>query len=408
MVLPLFSFTIFVFANSIELGCENSQKSELERSDLLLQVYLKSLSITHFKNLESANPRFSPHLNFITGPNGAGKTNLLDSIYYLCLGKSYFHAGDQQSVTRDQPFFRLSGLFNLDQEDMRVQCLYMSGGKKEMTRNDIICNRLTDHVGELPVVMIAPDDQSIINEGSDERRRFIDNTISQIDHFYLDDLVNYNKVLQHRNAALKRFATLRMFDAALIEALDQQLISLGEQIFRKRVVYFEKMTPLIQFYYQLISDGKENISTGYLSVFKEHDYRSLLKQVMDKDRQLERTTEGIHRDDFEFNLQGHPVKKHGSQGQKKSFLIALKLAQWLLIESEKSRKPLLLLDDLFDKLDQHRSSRILELISGEAFGQVFITNTRADPSVYQHTLLKESPLEIKIDSGILSHEQTDL
>lgn len=276
-----------------------------------------------------------------------------------------------------------------------------------MTRNDIICNRLTDHVGELPVVMIAPDDQSIINEGSDERRRFIDNTISQIDHFYLDDLVNHNKVLQHRNAALKRFAALRMFDAALIEALDQQLISLGEQIFRKRVVYFEKMTPLIQFYYQLISDDKENISIGYLSVFKEHDYRSILKQVMEKDRQLERTTEGIHRDDFEFHLQGHPVKKYGSQGQKKSFLIALKLAQWFLIESEKNRKPLLLLDDLFDKLDQHRSSRILELISGEAFGQVFITNTRAEPSVYRHTLLKQTPLEIKIDSGMLSYEHAD-
>ncbi len=378
VTLPLLSFAIFAFANSTELGCENSQKSELERCDFLLPVYLKALSITHFKNYHAVSLGFSSSLNFITGKNGAGKTNLLDGIHYLCLGKSYFHGSDQQSVKFDERFFRMEGAFDHDAGQIDICCVYPLGGKKELTCNDVAFQRLTDHVGTIPVVMIAPDDQSLINEGSDERRRFIDNTISQIDHLYLEDLVFYNKVLQQRNAALKNFAVTRKFDAGLVEALDLQLTGFGEKIFTKRVYYLEKLSPLIENYYRFICEGNEHIKTVYQSVFQRANYNLLLKQVIEKDRLLERTTEGIHRDEFDFFLSDQPVRKFGSQGQKKTFLMSLKLAQWELIRSEKSKKPLLLLDDLFDKLDAHRSAKILKLISGTEYGQVFITDTETE------------------------------
>jgi DNA replication and repair protein RecF len=182
-------------------------------------VYLKALSITHFKNYGAVSLGFSSSLNFITGKNGTGKTNLLDGIYYLCLGKSYFHASDQQSVKLEERFFRMEGAFVHGSEPINIRCVYPLGGKKELSCNEVTCQRLTDHVGTIPVVMIAPDDQSLINEGSDERRRFIDNTISQIDHLYLEDLLLYNKVLQQRNAALKNFAVTKRFDAALMEVI---------------------------------------------------------------------------------------------------------------------------------------------------------------------------------------------
>ncbi len=404
----MLSFAIFVFANSTELGCENSQKSELERCDFLLPVYLKALSITHFKNYQAASLGFSSSLNFITGKNGTGKTNLLDGIHYLCLGKSYFHASDQQSVKFEERFFRMEGDFQHGSEPINIRCVYPLGGKKELSCNEVTCQRLTDHVGTIPVVMIAPDDQSLINEGSDERRRFIDNTISQIDHLYLEDLLLYNKVLQQRNAALKNFAVTKRFDGALIEALDQQLTAFGEKIFSKRVFYLEKISPLIEYYYHLFCEGSESIKTTYQSVFHRPNFNLLLKQVIEKDRQLERTTEGIHRDEFDFFLNDQPVRKFGSQGQKKTFLMSLKLAQWELIKSEKNKKPLLLLDDLFDKLDAFRSVKILKLISGPEFGQVFITDTETDRLAVERVGLNTAYKRFLITSGRLTSEITEM
>jgi DNA replication and repair protein RecF len=340
-------------------------------------VYLKTLSLTCFKNYTASKFEFSPALNFLTGENGSGKTNVLDGIHYLCLGKSYFHATDQQAVNHSGSYFRMEGLFINEREPVRIVCSYASGGKKEVSKNGSPYGRLTDHVGLIPVVMIAPDDHTLIDEGSDERRRFIDNTISQIDHLYLEDLVAYNKVLQQRNATLKHFAARRIFDGTLIEILNDQLASFGKKIFEKRETYLKMMVPLMEKYYAIICDQKESITAKYDSVFHRDELLIALKNSLEKDRQLERTTEGIHRDEFEFCLNNLPVKKFGSQGQKKSFLMALKLAQWELIKTEKDTTPILLLDDLFDKLDEIRSHHILNLIAEDSFGQVFITDTNA-------------------------------
>lgn len=340
-------------------------------------MYLKTLSLTFFKNYAASKFGFSPSLNFLTGENGSGKTNVLDAIHYLCLGKSYFHATDQQAVNHAASYFRMEGSFMQQQEPVKIICNYVSGGKKEVSKNGLTYGRLTDHVGLIPVVMIAPDDHSLIDEGSDERRRFIDNTISQIDHLYLEDLVAYNKVLQQRNAALKHFAMRRRFDGSLIETLDDQLASFGKKVFEKRETYLKRMIPLMEKYYAIICDQKERITSKYDSVFHRNEMLAALKNSLEKDRQLERTTEGIHRDEFEFCLNNLPVRKFGSQGQKKSFLMALKLAQWELIKTEKDNTPILLLDDLFDKLDEIRSQHILNLIAEDSFGQVFITDTNA-------------------------------
>ncbi|MEO6166746.1 MAG: DNA replication and repair protein RecF [Chitinophagales bacterium] len=359
-------------------------------------MYLKAISLIQFKNYGSAQFEFSPSLNFFTGQNGAGKTNLLDGIHYLCLGKSYFHTSDQQGIQHQAAFFRMEGKFLQEPEEIQVNCVYAGGGRKELSKNGVIYQRLTDHVGNIPVVMIAPDDHSLINEGSDERRRFIDNTISQIDHPYLEDLVGYNKVLQQRNAALKGFAMRRIFDAGLIEAFNQQLVTFGEKIFQKRRFYLQKMAPLIKSFYAMICEEKESITTEYQSVLQQRDFMGALQASLEKDRQLERTTEGIHRDEFEFCLDQQPIKRFGSQGQKKTFLMSLKLAQWELIKSEKSKTPILLLDDLFDKLDENRSKKILDLVAADSFGQVFITDTSVSRLVKPLASIKKEYRNIKI------------
>lgn len=354
-------------------------------------MYLKTLSLTQFKNYRSASLQFSPSLNHFAGRNGAGKTNLLDSIHYLCLGKSYFHASDMQSIRAPESFFRMQGKFKQDATEMDVSCTY-SGGRKEVAKNGIVYQRLTEHVGTIPVVMIAPDDHSLIDEGSDERRRFIDNTISQIDHPYLDNLVAYNKVLQQRNAALKTFAIRRSFDAALLDTLNIQLSGIGRKIYASRTRYLQQFIPPVKKYHALVCGEKENIQVEYQSVFQKGDLLPALRNSIEKDRQLERTTEGIHRDELDFFLSGQPVKKFGSQGQKKTFLISLKLAQWELIRSEIGKTPILLLDDLFDKLDSFRAGKILNLIAAGFFGQVFITDTEAERL---HNLMPENDKDYK-------------
>lgn len=341
-------------------------------------MYLKTLSLTQFKNYSAAGFEFSPTLNLFYGLNGAGKTNLLDSIHYLCLGKSYFHAIDQQAIKHAAAFFKMEGKFMLTGEELTVLCRFGTGGKKEFFKNEVLYPRLTDHVGLLPVVMIAPDDHSLINEGSDERRRFLDNTISQINHGYLEDLLSYNKVLQQRNAALKNFGTRRFFDGSLIEALNLQMTDFAKKIFTERSRLISMLVPLVKKFYEQIGAGTETIEVGYDSVLQRVDLLTALRDALEKDRQLERTTEGIHRDELALHMNGQPLKKFGSQGQKKTFLMALKLAQWALIKSEKEKPPILLLDDLFDKMDNQRAAKIVELIAHDDFGQVFITDTNAE------------------------------
>ena len=349
-------------------------------------VFLQNLSLTGFKNYASAKLEFSPHWNFFSGRNGSGKTNLLDAIHYLCLGKSYFHSSDLNSVKHGENFFRLDAHFTND-EKYHVVCVYQAGAKKELKKNDVIYSRIANHVGLIPVVMITPDDQLLIDEGSEERRRFIDGTISQIDHSYLELLIEYNRVLGQRNAALKRFAERNVIDRELLDSYDAQLSASGHKIFEARKKYLDLMIPMIEHFYGTLSGAAEKVGARYESVCQHETILNALKKSFQKDSVTQRTNEGIHRDDFDFLLNGRSMKKFGSQGQKKSFLMALKFAQYDLIRKEKNQSPLLLLDDLFDKLDEERSANVFRLISENGFGQVFITDTHEERVMH---LFKES------------------
>ena len=299
---------------------------------------------------------------------------MLDAIHYLCLGKSYFHYSDLNCVKHEENFFRIEGNF-LNEEAHRITCAFQTGGKKELRKDGILYQRIVDHVGLIPIVMVTPDDQLLIDEGSEERRRFIDNTLSQIDHPYLETLIDYNKVLQQRNAALKHFYQKGKTDRPLIETFNAQLAALGKRIFHARDNHFSKMIPMIAMYYELLSNNQETVSAAYDSICRNEDLLSRLNNSFERDCATQRTNEGIHRDDFDFFLNNRSLKKFGSQGQKKSFLMALKFAQYQLIREEKKQTPLLLLDDLFDKLDEVRSYSILNLIAENDFGQIFITDT---------------------------------
>ncbi|MCJ8211382.1 DNA replication/repair protein RecF [Mucilaginibacter sp. RS28] len=338
-------------------------------------MYLQQLSVINFKNYTEGSFDFSPGVNAFTGNNGAGKTNLLDAIHYLSLCKSYFNAIDSQQIKQGTDFFIVSGAFERNGQSDTVACSVKRNQKKQFKRNKKEYQRLADHIGLYPLVMISPYDVSIIIEGSEERRRFIDNVISQTDNRYLDELIAYNKVLLNRNAVLKRMSESGRYDKSLLEIYDEQLVDYGKGIYAKRKAFMDTFTPVFDQHYAYISNGAEQVSLVYESQLLDNDFENLLQQTADKDRILQRTTAGIHRDDLAFEIHGMPMKKFGSQGQQKSFLIALKLAQYSFLYQQKGFKPLLLLDDIFDKLDQLRITKLMQMVSHQDFGQVFITDT---------------------------------
>ncbi|MXV51799.1 DNA replication and repair protein RecF [Pedobacter sp. HMF7647] len=336
---------------------------------------LEKLSLLNFKNYTEAELNFSSSVNAFTGDNGAGKTNLLDAIHYLCLCKSYFNPADVQQIKSDTEFFMLQGSFEKTDRSELISCSMKRGQKKQFKRNKKDYQRLADHIGLFPVVMISPYDISIIIEGSEERRRFIDNSISQTDNQYLDELISYNKNLANRNALLKQIADTGRYDPQLLEIFDEQLSLSGDKIFRKRKEFVDVFIPLFNAHYQYLSENAEQVELIYESQLKDENFRELLKRSTERDRVLERTTNGIHKDDLQFSIHGMSMKKFGSQGQQKSFLIALKLAQYSYLVRQKGYKPLLLLDDIFDKLDDKRIRKLMEMVSHEDFGQIFITDT---------------------------------
>jgi len=338
-------------------------------------MYLKQLSVINFKNYAEAELSFSEGVNAFMGNNGAGKTNLLDSIHYLSLCKSYFNPIDSQQIKQGQDFFIITGAFDRDDQQEAIACSVKRNQKKQFKRNKKDYQRLADHIGLLPLVMISPYDISIIIEGSDERRKFIDNVISQTDNHYLDELITYNKVLANRNALLKQIADTGKYDPGLLEVLDEQLTASGNRIFEKRKAFMEGFTTIFNQHYLFLSENAEQVELTYESQLLTDDFAALLKKNIEKDRALERTTAGIHRDDLQFVIHGMPMKKFGSQGQQKSFLIALKLAQYSFLTRQKGFKPLLLLDDIFDKLDDQRVTKLMQMVSDNNFGQVFITDT---------------------------------
>lgn len=340
-------------------------------------MYLKKLIFTNFKNCQQAELKFSEKINCFVGNNGAGKTNVLDGIYYLSFCKSYFNSMDSQNILHESPFFAIHGNYSKNgNKDDLVSCLQKRGSKKQFKLNKKEYERLADHIGLYPLVMVSPYDRDLINEGSEIRRKYIDGVISQFDRVYLDHLLNYNKVLAQRNALLKLMAERRAFDQGEIEIWNNKLMLLGDFIFRKRSEFLKEFSPIFQKYFELITKGKERVSIIYESQLFENTLDELLKSSFEKDCMMRFTTQGIHKDDLLLKIGDYPIKKFGSQGQQKSFVIAIKLAQFEFTKNIKGFNPVLLLDDIFDKLDGSRVEQLIELVSKNNFGQVFITDTQ--------------------------------
>ncbi|RZL35990.1 MAG: DNA replication and repair protein RecF [Pedobacter sp.] len=338
-------------------------------------MWLKNITLLNFKNYASAELTFTKTVNAFVGNNGAGKTNLLDAIHYLCLCKSYFNPIDSQQIKTDEELFLIQGDFDRKEKNEKITCGLKRNQKKQFKRNKKEYDKLANHIGLFPLVMISPNDVGLILDGSEERRKFIDNVISQTDTKYLDELILYNRHLLNRNALLKQIAATRKMDVTLLEILDDQLIASGNKIFEKRKQFLLDFIPLFNEHYSFISDDAEVVSLGYQSQLNDHPFEDLLKNSIEKDRILERTTTGIHKDELLFAIRDMPLKKFGSQGQQKSFLIALKLAQYSYLQKFRAFKPLLLLDDIFDKLDDLRVKKLMQMVSHHDFGQIFLTDT---------------------------------
>ncbi|MCF6280017.1 MAG: DNA replication/repair protein RecF [Flavobacteriaceae bacterium] len=341
-------------------------------------MYLEKLSLLNFKNFESQSFDFQNKINCFVGDNGIGKTNVLDAIYYLSFGKSYFNPVATQNIRHYQDFFMIEGTYDIDARKESIVCSLKRGQKKVIKRNDKEYERFSDHIGYLPLVIISPADRDLITEGSDRRRKFIDSVISQSDKSYLKTLINYNKVLSQRNSLLKYFAANRTFDALNLKVYDEQLEKYGMEIYDKRKAFLLEFTTIFAERYQTISNGKESVSLSYKTQLNDDSLTSLLEKSVEKDRVLQYTSVGVHKDDLLFEIDNFSVKKFGSQGQQKSFLIALKLAQFDFIKNQSNVKPILLLDDIFDKLDKNRVLQIIDLVNQDDFGQLFISDTHAD------------------------------
>ena len=353
------------------------------------------ITLTQFKNYDLSSFNFTERIIGICGLNGKGKTNLLDAIYYLCFTKSYFNKIDGLNSQFNAEGFRLEGVINsaadiknlknIDVQTIettppknvlkKIVCVFKSTSKKEIFLNDVPYSKFSEHIGKFPCVIIAPDDIELIVGGSEERRKFIDTLCSQIDMKYLQQLIIYTKVLQQRNSLLKKFAEQGKTDWTLLEVMDDQLIEPGNYIYAKRKELTQALIPLVQQYYNRIANNKEVIALQYESQLNKNDFASILNQFRQKDFILQRSNGGIHKDDILIQLNNQPFKTTASQGQRKSLLFALKLAEFELLKSSKGFAPILLLDDVFEKLDDSRMQNLLNWVCNENNGQVFITDT---------------------------------
>lgn len=338
-------------------------------------MYLKKLTLTNFKNYELNELEFSPKVNCFTGNNGVGKTNILDAIHYLSLTKSFFNNIDSISVRHGEDYFIIQGTFDRNGEEDQIYCAFQRQKQKLLKRNGKEYQKLSDHVGRYPVVMISPADSALITEGSEDRRRFMNKIISQYSAEYLDSVLRYGKALQQRNKLLKDFRSSGKFDNDALSIWDAQLVKYGSYVYNERNILVNELIPVFQEYYSLISSGKESVKLKYRSHLAEGDYQEALNGSLAKDRFLEYTTVGIHKDDLLLELNDFPVKSLGSQGQQKTYLVALKLAKFDYIKRKAGFSPVLLLDDIFDKFDAERVEQIIRLVGNQRFGQIFITDT---------------------------------
>lgn len=341
-------------------------------------MHLEKLALINYKNFERQNFEFDSRINCLVGENGIGKTNVLDSIYHLAYGKSYFNPITSQNIRHDADFFVVDGEFSKDDRTEKIIVSVKKGQRKVIKRNGKTYDRIRDHIGLIPVVLISPADRDLILEGSQERRKFMDGIIAQSDASYLQNLLRYNKVLSQRNALLKYFAANRTFNRDNLEIYDEELVYLGALIFEKRKEFIIEFLPLFTNRYAGISNKKEKVDIKYKSQLYKQDLNALLQESLQKDRQLQYTSQGIHKDDLKFRITNYSVKKFGSQGQQKSFLIALKLAQYDFMQDQLSTKPILLFDDIFDKLDAERVAQLIGLVTQEDLGQIFISDTHKE------------------------------
>ena len=336
---------------------------------------LTQLHLLNFKNYADTEITFSSRLNGIVGDNGSGKTNILDAIHYLSMCKSYLNVIDRQNIKFGEQFFSIQGDWKDGENESNVHCAVKIGAKKVIKRNKKEHQRLADHIGLYPVVFISPYDGDLVAEGSELRRRWMDGILVQIDRIYLDQLQQYVRVLDQRNALLKNMFEHRLFDAESVDAWDHQLVIAGNIIYEKRSAFLKLFIPIFQKYYTIIGKETEEVGLSYRSQLNEGDFTLLLKESARKDAFSHFTNVGIHKDDLLFTLNGNPVKKFGSQGQQKSFIIALRLAQYEWLKMNLKITPVLLLDDIFDKLDFRRVEKLLEIVTDDFFGQVIVTDT---------------------------------
>jgi len=347
-------------------------------------MYLKEISLINYKNFSSKSLAFDEKINCFIGNNGVGKTNILDAIYYLSNAKGYFNSVASQNIRHGEDFFVIDGKYIKDEREEIINCSLKKGLKKIVKRNGKEYEKLSEHIGLLPLVIISPADSNLIVEGSELRRKFMDSIISLNDRTYLQSLLKYNKVLTQRNSLLKYFVANNTFDSLNVEIYDNELIKYGIVLYEKRKEFIAEFAPIFLERYQHIigtSESRnfaEEVSLNYKSQLDKVSFEELLSKNIDKDRVLQYTSVGTHKDDLSFMLNGFSIKKIGSQGQQKSFLIALKLAQFEFIKKHRNLKPLLLLDDIFDKLDDNRVGQLLSLVNNENFGQIFISDTHME------------------------------
>lgn len=368
-------------------------------------MYLEQIKLSNFKNYAEAGADFCQNVNCLVGNNGAGKTNLLDAIYYLSFCKSCFNNIDTQNIRQGETHFAIHGLYNINGQQTPVSCIQRKGQPKQMKWNRKECKTLSEHIGRLPLVMVTPADQNIILGGSETRRKFIDGVISQTDKNYLHHLLRYNKALEQRNRLLKQLHQDRTWDEPSITLWDRQLAQHGETLYSERVKFLEKFTPLFNEYFAWITDRKENGTVRYTRQ-SEQPLSQQLVESRQQDRQAQYTTAGPHKDDVELEIKGMSAKRHGSQGQQKTFVLALKLAQFEYIYRHGGVKPIILLDDIFDKLDMPRVTQLVKLVGSDRFGQVILTDTQ--PGRIERIFEEIPRLEhqiIEVETGELKTKQ---
>lgn len=341
-------------------------------------MFLKRISLLNYKNFSEATFELDSKINCFVGKNGIGKTNILDAVYHLAVGKSYFNPLSIQNIKHGEEFFMIDGTFEKASRSEQIICSIKKGQKKVLKRNGKVYEKLSDHIGFIPLVIISPADRDLIIEGSETRRKFMDSVISQLDATYLTQLIQYQKIISQRNALLKYFALNRVFDKDTLTIYDEQLNGLGQSIFEQRKQFLADFIPIFNQYHQKITESTDSVQLVYQSDLFEKDTLTLLTENLAKDRALQYTSVGVHKDDLSFEIDHFPIKKFGSQGQQKSFLIALKLAQFAFLKKQSGEKPILLFDDVFDKLDEFRVGKIIAMVNSEEFGQLFISDTHTE------------------------------